>query len=94
MEVKLAAKEKAAAEAVNAKVRAAAEAYIIGLRLKISEAKRLANEDKLRWTTTFNLPYSHYTVNKGTALNWSVDANGSPVVTEWLPAWWTKMVLA
>lgn len=35
MEVKLAAKEKAAAEAVDVKVKAAAEAYIVELRLKI-----------------------------------------------------------
>lgn len=40
------------------------------------------------------MPYSQYTVKEGNALNWSLDKNGNPVITEWLPAWWTKMVLA
>lgn len=92
MEVKLAAKEKLLATAADVKVKAEAEAYIIELKQKISEARIAANAGKLRWTTSFNLPYSQYTVND-TALNWSLDESGSPVVTEWLPAWWTKMVL-
>lgn len=92
MEVKLAAKEKLLAEAADVKVKAEAEAYIIELKQKISEARNAANAGKLRWTTSFNLPYSQYTVND-TALNWKLDESGSPVVTEWLPAWWTKMVL-
>lgn len=94
MEVKLAAKEKAAREAIDVTVKAAADAYIVDLRARIAKAREAANADKLRWTTTFHLPYSQYTVNKGSALNWDLDANGSPVITEWLPAWWTKMVLA
>ena len=40
------------------------------------------------------MPYSEWTIEKGTALDWNIDENGNPVITEWLPAWWTKMVLA
>jgi len=40
------------------------------------------------------LPYSEWTVEKTGALDWDIDENGNPVITEWLPAWWTKMVLA
>lgn len=57
----------------------------------IKEAKLVANKDKLRWSTTFALPVSEFTV-KDTEMqgDWS---NNDNVITDWLPSWWTKMIL-
>lgn len=76
------------------KVRAEAAIYAAELEAKILKAKEDANKDKIRWTTTFAVPQDlNVTWAKTGDLDWGAKFSSSGVVTEWLPAWWTRMVL-
>lgn len=58
LEVKYAAAKKQAELVADERIRAEATAFAESLLIKITEAKRAANFEKMRWSTSFALPTS------------------------------------
>lgn len=91
LEVKYAAAKQKASLVQDVKVKELASAFAGELLIKINAAKKAANFERLRWSTSFALPTSKYTVSSNTNLDWGAGYGGN-VVTNWLPDWWTRMV--
>lgn len=87
MEVKLAEAKAKENAIVDAGVKAAASAYALELTEKIAVAKRDADKEKIRWSTSFALPNSDYTVDANTKLDWASSAMEDSAITTWLPAY-------
>lgn len=92
MEVQYAEAKARQSAAVDPEVQAKAEAYAAKLAASIAKAKAAATENKLLWSTTFALPYSKWSVDSNTNLDWGKSTE-SYVSTQWIPAWWTKMMM-
>lgn len=77
-------------EAASTEVSEEAKEEIAQLKLKITHAKEEAVKDKIRWSTTYNLPLSRFTVN-----NIDFDlAAGEDVNQSWIPTWYREMILS
>lgn len=77
-------------EAESTEVSEEAKSEIEELKEKIANAKKEAVENKIRWSTTYNLPLSRFTVN-----NSNFDfAAGEDVNQAWIPTWYREMILS
>jgi hypothetical protein len=56
----------------------------------MKKASELSTKDKLRWTTSYNLPESNWTVVSKSYADWKIK---NPTITV-DRTWWTQMVLS
>lgn len=67
-------------------MRLEAEKYAAQLATQIEQAKLAATKNRLRWSTTFALPVSDYSVAINTGdLDWDASASGQYVNTQMMP---------
>ena len=82
---------QAGIEAATLQAKNEAKAHMTALKLKIKTARAEAIADKIRWNTTYNLPYSKFTVAEGSSdMSIAVETNRQA----WIPSWYREMVMS